>query len=342
MRVAVRMAVIGLLAALAPTASVAARGSAGQEQPPAADPSASPVVLVTAGRPVTRAAYEDWLVRERGAVLAPLFARWFAVERAARAEGLLPDPRHVRAAVEAELRDRLENAFGGRPEEWAAELAAAERSERGRFVERTIELETELALQALTHARGTTRKALERAFGALPVVLDRERASVSGAPDEPLLTVDGVPVTRAAFGRWLRLYRGEVEGRRFAESQALLVAAEAVGVRVDDEQAAARARADTEAFVASFYGGDRDLWRRQLEKERKSEADHYRQAASLARTQLLLEGLVRARRAAVEAEDGSAPQAPPDELPVTPDEIAALRFELLHDVSFEVQPAMFE
>lgn len=343
MRAGSGIAGLVLLGALALVPSAALPSSADQEQPVTEAQAPSPTVLVVAGRPVTRAAYEDWLVRERGEVMAPLFARAFAVERAARAEGLLPAPEVVRQAVEQEFRDRVENAFRGRREKWIEELGTAERSERGRFVERSIEVETDLAIEALARARATTRKALEQHFGTLSVVLE---ATGGEQADEPILSVDGEPVTRGAYGRWLRLYRGEVEARRFAEWQTLVVAAEAAGVRVDDEQAAARARADTEAFVDSFYDGDRDLWLRMLAKERKSEADHYRQATSLARTQLLLEGIVRARRMAA-ASDTTEPQAPPTELlvtadPVTPDEVAALRFELLRDLSFQVLPAMFD
>ena len=83
---------------------------------------------------------EDWLLQERGEVLAPFHARYVVARRAAAAADLHLPAVAVREAVEAEVHERLEGAFGGDRARWAAELAQAGRSPAGRMAERAIRL----------------------------------------------------------------------------------------------------------------------------------------------------------------------------------------------------------
>lgn len=266
-----------------------------------ASPADDPPVLEVDGEPVGRQRLEDWLLRERGRVLAQTFARDLVVHRRAREAGVELAPGATREAYEAELQARLAGAFGGRREPWLAELAATERSEEGRRVERMLELEVGLLVGELARRAELSPDVLERELARLAVTPEPALAR-PGPPDEAVLRVEDAPVARSDYGRWLRLYRGEIEARRFAEADAVRRAAERVGIAVTEDEASARAASDTEAFVESFYGGDWKLWRKRLAGEGKTEDDHLRQARAQAVLAIQLEGLVRARRALGEPE----------------------------------------
>jgi len=144
----VRRGVEALAPALA-TLSIAlgASGTDARAQEAPSDP--DPAVLEVDGEPIARSTFTRWLMRARGAELARSFAVWRLAHRRAAELGIEPDPAAIDAAVEAEIRARVDAVWGGDRGPWLDELAREGRTEAGRRLERGIELETERTLAAI-------------------------------------------------------------------------------------------------------------------------------------------------------------------------------------------------
>ena len=116
------------------------------------------------------------------------------------------------------------------------------------------------------------------------------------SPDEPVMTIDGTPISRAEYGDWLARFHGEQAARRFAEDWILSHLAEEQGLTFTPEQIRQRVEEDIELAVRMFFKGDRERWERERVSGHRTLENYKRAAEGDARLNLIAEALVRRDR----------------------------------------------
>lgn len=171
-------------------------------------------------RIVTRDEFATWLLAWRGEYFAVDFAHSARLAEAAARAGVRVGEAEIEDALEREIAERVQGAFGGRREGWLEELELAGRSEAGYRAARRLQIRDELLVLALAgEQRVRDPAALERAFelrfgrGGRRVELDVLRCNVVVSAPEG--------ATRE------ELTRQEEVARRKAYERALALAAEA-------------------------------------------------------------------------------------------------------------------
>ena len=96
------------------------------------------------GDPIQRLDYERWLLGERGELMATRYGRIHAIRERARELGVALAPGAVREVIASEVEARIENAFDGDRDAWAAELAISRTTPEGYFQSRASEVEIDL------------------------------------------------------------------------------------------------------------------------------------------------------------------------------------------------------
>lgn len=190
-----------------------------------------PALRVTLGGEtleVPRKAFADWLCAWRGEYFAVDFARTAAIAAAAERAGVRVTDAQIEAALDAEIAERLQSAFGGRREGWLAELAQVGRSEAGYRSARRLQIRDELRVLALAGERRLSDPAaLARAFearfgrGGRRLELDVIRCDVvvqsrEGASREELNRNEEL-ARRKGYEKALELAREVRAGKDFAE-----------------------------------------------------------------------------------------------------------------------------
>jgi parvulin-like peptidyl-prolyl isomerase len=135
------------LATLALLGSLSALGDA---RPATQSPATARVVARIDGVDVERRAYEDWLLLERGEVMAPALVEEVVLERMASELGAAVDPSAVAAQLDDEIATRVENAFGGDAAAWVAELQLSRSTEAGYRNQRGREIRLDLLGKEIT------------------------------------------------------------------------------------------------------------------------------------------------------------------------------------------------
>ena len=110
-------------------------------------------------------------------------------------------------------------------------------------------------------------------------------------PDPVALTVDGEPVARSEYARWLLGVRGEASWQQFAEAWLVERRARQVGLEITPEEVEARVRAELDRLIAQSYQGDRAVWRAYLAAAGSDEQLYLQQLAGRQRLSLLVEAV---------------------------------------------------
>lgn len=108
---------------------------------------------------------------------------------------------------------------------------------------------------------------------------------------DPVILIDGEPVTRGEYARWLLDAVGETFLGSFVEEWLVRKRARAAGIAVDETVVADRTREYITTLVERGYHGDRDAWIAYLELGGRSEESFVRRIARRTRVDLLTEEL---------------------------------------------------
>lgn len=304
------MLALALLLLVASDSSTSApAGQAGDALPAVLERSTA--VLRVDDEEISEGVYGDWLVRNEGESLAPFFAfRWLVLREAAEL-GIESDPEAVARAVDAEVELRVGAAFSSNRAQWLAELERAGRTERGRALERSLELEVDLLLSRLgerqtppeTADDARSRILRMQTIDVLDALYERAPEPTAVLPSgEPVLRVCDAPIARGELATFLLRYRGEVASASFADAWRLERAARAAGLDVTDDEVAARIQEDVASLIETRHDGDRERWLGWLENRGQTPETHARSLGPAARRELLMEKLVRLTRVVTEAD----------------------------------------
>ena len=129
-----------------------------------------------------------------------------------------------------------------------------------------------------------------------PGMLAAPERSGAEQPDPVALLINGEPVSRKSYARWLLHARGEASWQAFAEAWLVERRAQARGVEVSPEEVDLRVREALDELIARSHQGDRDLWRAYLASAGRDEALFLAQLARRQRLQLLVEKLILSER----------------------------------------------
>ncbi|MBK7875583.1 MAG: peptidylprolyl isomerase [Planctomycetes bacterium] len=136
----------------------------------------------------------------------------------------------------------------------------------------------------------------------LPGMTAAQRDPELEAPDTTALTIGGVPVSRGEYATWVIDLYGETFARTFAEDLLVHAKAEALGVRVDEDEVQARAREYVQDIVDRDFMENRQRWYDKLAVRGQTEEEFLREQCVRMRTSLLVEKLVLRERVVTDAE----------------------------------------
>jgi parvulin-like peptidyl-prolyl isomerase len=123
----------------------------------------------------------------------------------------------------------------------------------------------------------------------------RPDGELPGAFD-PVLEVDGDPVTRSDYARWLLHIQGETLVQRYVEDWAVIKKARELGVSVTEAEIRARTHDRVQFMVNEGYKGQREGWMAFLALNGRSEESFVREMTFRTRTDLLAEKLMMKER----------------------------------------------
>jgi len=126
----------------------------------------------------------------------------------------------------------------------------------------------------------------------LPAMLAEPRDGEVPAAFEPVLRIDGDPVERGAYARWLVDTVGETLVNSFAEEWLAHRKARAAGIAVDEGELARRVRETLKARIDAGHRGSRAAWLNYLRLAERSEEAVLHEITWRARLDLLTEGLM--------------------------------------------------
>jgi parvulin-like peptidyl-prolyl isomerase len=130
----------------------------------------------------------------------------------------------------------------------------------------------------------------------LPALFEPPAASEWPDALEPVLQIDGEPVTRGEYARWLLDSVGETQVDRFATEWLVSKRAREAGVVADEALVAERTREVIATLVDRGYHGDREAWVAYLELGGRSEESFLRRIARRSRIDLVTEALFMSER----------------------------------------------
>ncbi len=110
-------------------------------------------------------------------------------------------------------------------------------------------------------------------------------------PNQPVLEVDGEPVARKTFARWLVALQGESMMQRFVEDFAIDRAAREAGIAVTKDEVDARVLQVLAWRISEGHKGSRESWLTFLSLNGRTEESFARTLAERTRTDLLAEKL---------------------------------------------------
>lgn len=113
---------------------------------------------------------------------------------------------------------------------------------------------------------------------------------------EPALEIDGEPVQRGTYARWIRDTIGETFVKLFVEERAVQQRANELGIRVSDEEVDERTRERIQYLIDSGHKGSRESWKTYLTLGGRSEDSFLRDMAWRTRIDLLAEKLMTHNR----------------------------------------------
>lgn len=116
----------------------------------------------------------------------------------------------------------------------------------------------------------------------------------------PAMLVNGEPVPRATYARWLLHTRGEASWRQFTEEWLVERKARELGIEVAPEEIDARTEETIDQLIAQSHKGDRGLWAEYLRRTGRDEEIYTRQTRRRQRVVLLVEKLMLAERVVTE------------------------------------------
>lgn len=120
----------------------------------------------------------------------------------------------------------------------------------------------------------------------------------SERPDlaDPVIAVDGEPVTKAMFGRWMARRLGEAHTNTFAESFLVHKRAEQLGIVATAAEAEQRARDYIDELVRDSKGGTREAWLEYLGRGGRDPNTLLREWTFRSQTDVLVEKMIIAER----------------------------------------------
>jgi parvulin-like peptidyl-prolyl isomerase len=130
----------------------------------------------------------------------------------------------------------------------------------------------------------------------LPEMLADPAGDEAPAAREPVMRVDGDPVERGAYARWLVDTIGETVVDPFAEEWLVRREALAAGVTVDEAEVSRRVREYVQDRIDSGYKGSRESWLAYLTLGGRTEEAFVHEVTHRTRLDLLTEGLYRRDR----------------------------------------------
>lgn len=119
---------------------------------------------------------------------------------------------------------------------------------------------------------------------------------------DPVLEIDGDPVTRSDYARWLLHMQGEPLLQRYVEDWAVMKKARELGVHVTEAEIEARAREHVQFMVNEGYKGQREGWMAFLALNGRTEDSFLREMTFRMRTDLLAEKLMMKERKITDAD----------------------------------------
>jgi parvulin-like peptidyl-prolyl isomerase len=119
-------------------------------------------------------------------------------------------------------------------------------------------------------------------------------------PDPVALKVNGEPITRRQFARWLLHVRGEASWQQFANLWLVERRARALGLSSTQAEVDARVQEDLDELLAQAYKGERGVLRAYLAATRMDESLFMAQLEQRARAKLLAEKVILAERKVTE------------------------------------------
>jgi parvulin-like peptidyl-prolyl isomerase len=135
----------------------------------------------------------------------------------------------------------------------------------------------------------------------LPAMFEKPAGPEWPGALEPVLRIDGEPVTRGEYARWLFDAVGETLVDTFVGEWLVARRARAERIEVDEAEVAARTEAYIRSLVSEGYRGDREAWVAYLELGGRTEKAFVRGIARRTRVDLLSERLwLRDRSVSVE------------------------------------------
>lgn len=126
----------------------------------------------------------------------------------------------------------------------------------------------------------------------LPTMYEEGSDPELEGPNQPVLEVDGEPVSRKVYARWLVAIQGEAMMQRFVEDFAIERAALAAGITVTNEEIEARVRWLLKSRIDEGHKGSRESWVTFLSLHGRTEESFARTLAERTRTDLLAEKLL--------------------------------------------------
>ena len=126
----------------------------------------------------------------------------------------------------------------------------------------------------------------------LPAMLEKPEDREWPSALEPVLRVDGEPVTRGEYARWLVDTVGEPLAVTFVEDWLLRKRTSELGIVLDEALVAERTRDYIDTLIERGYHGDRDAWVAYLAMSGRNEAAFVRRIARRMRVDLLSEALL--------------------------------------------------
>ncbi len=161
-------------------------------------------------------------------------------------------------------------------------------SVRGELVKRLVERGPE------QDETGTFRNTLVEAarIEVLPTLFVDSSVDVERAALLPGLSIDGEPVSRATYGRWILRTRGEASWPNFVEHRVAINEARRRGVEVSAEEVRARTQDYLERLIKMGHEGTREAWAAHLKLSGRDEASFIHDLDIRMRIELLCEKLI--------------------------------------------------
>lgn len=141
----------------------------------------------------------------------------------------------------------------------------------------------------------------ERAIAGLDVRLSPELLGEPSSPEAPgiepiAMTINGEPISRAEYARWLLQYRGEVFLRNFVETKLLEKRAAELGIEVSEEEVLERAQRYVDYLITAKYRDQREAYLASIALEGRTENSFLYNTGVKARADLLAEKLILSER----------------------------------------------